>query len=195
VVSRAACADAKRGRAAVNTYWALPPDEALIIEFDAHDGLWMLTNMGVFSNSMDFLYRPVSYTPSRTKVDSDGTVRLILAHDDPGYHNWIDTQGFERGNVTYRHLLEGRPVPLSTRVLRCGRASTGFGSVMSCETAFSISPWALPGAMLPTYDTGRRRPRIRHDPIRQVTSSGRRRCAAAFLNQNAAVRPQHNCQA
>ena len=114
------CADAKRGRAAVNMHWALAPDEALIIEFDAHDGLWMLTNMGVFFNSMDFLYRPVSYTPSRTQVDSDGKVRLILAHDDPGYHNWMDTQGFERGDVTYRHMLEGRPVPLSTRVLRVG---------------------------------------------------------------------------
>ena len=41
-------------------------DEALIVEFDAHDGLWMFTNMGVFFNSMDYLYRPVSYTPSRT---------------------------------------------------------------------------------------------------------------------------------
>ena len=99
-------------------HWALAPDEALIIEFDAHDGLWMLTNMGVFFTSMDFLYRPVSYTPSRTTVDSDGKVRLVLAHDDPGCHNWMDTQGFERGNVTYRHMLEGDPAELRTRVVK-----------------------------------------------------------------------------
>jgi Protein of unknown function (DUF1214) len=110
--------DAKRGRAAVNMHWVLAPDQALIIEFDAHDGLWMLTNMGVFFNSMDFLYRPVSYTPSRTRVDGDGKVRLVLAHDDPGYHNWMDTQGFERGNVTYRHMLEGDPAELRTRVVK-----------------------------------------------------------------------------
>jgi hypothetical protein len=61
----AAGADAKRGRAAANMYWELGRDEALIVEFDAHDGLWMLTNMGVFFNSMDYLYRPVSYTQSR----------------------------------------------------------------------------------------------------------------------------------
>jgi hypothetical protein len=115
---RASDPDEKRGRAAVNMHWVLSPDEALIIEFDAHDGLWMLTNMGVFFNSMDFLYRPVSYTPSRTSVDSDGKVRLVLTHDDPGYHNWIDTQGFERGNVTYRHMLEGAPVELSTRLVK-----------------------------------------------------------------------------
>lgn len=111
-------ADDKRGRAAVNMHWMLAPDEALIIEFEAHEGLWTLTNMGVFFNSMDFLYRPVSYTPSRAKVDDDGKVRLILAHDDPGYHNWMDTQGFERGNITYRHMLEGRPAVLSTRLLK-----------------------------------------------------------------------------
>jgi hypothetical protein len=111
-------ADAKRGRAAVNMHWRLAPDEALVIEFDAHEGLWMLTNMGVFFNSMDFLYRPVSYTPSRTKVDSDGKVRIIMTPDDPGYHNWMDTQGFERGNVTYRHMLEGRPVALSARLVK-----------------------------------------------------------------------------
>jgi hypothetical protein len=98
-------ADRKRGRAAVNMCWQLAADDALIIEFGSHDGFWMMTNMGVFFNSMDYLYRPVSYTPSRTKVDSDGKVRLILCAQDPGYHNWMDTQGFERGNVTYRNLM------------------------------------------------------------------------------------------
>jgi hypothetical protein len=88
-------ADGKRGRTAANMCWELGPDEALIIEFDAHEGLWMITNMGAYFTSMDFLYRPVSYTPSRASVDNDGKVGLILAHQDPGLHNWIDTQGFE----------------------------------------------------------------------------------------------------
>jgi hypothetical protein len=111
-------ADAKRGRAAANMYWELGTDEALVVEFDAHGGLWMLTNMGVFFNSMDYLYRPVSYTPSRTAVDTDGRIRLVMAHRDPGVHNWLDTQGFERGNLTYRHMLEGQPAVLTARVVR-----------------------------------------------------------------------------
>ena len=73
--------------------------------------------MSVFFNSMDYLYRPVSYTPSRTAVDADGRIRLVMAHRDPGVQNWLDTQGFERGNLTYRHMLEGRPAVLSTRVV------------------------------------------------------------------------------
>ena len=111
-------ADGKRGRAAANMYWELQPDEALIVEFDAHDGLWMFTNMGVFFNSMDYLYRPVSYTPSRTKTDRDGRIRLVMAHRDPHVHNWLDTQGFTRGNLTYRHMLEGEPAVLDTRVVK-----------------------------------------------------------------------------
>jgi hypothetical protein len=113
-----AAADRRRGRAVANLCWQLAPDEALIIEFNSHDGLWMMTNMGVFFNSMDYLYRPVSYTPSRAKVDGDGRVRLILCHDDPGYHNWLDTQGFERGNVTYRNLLSEAQTVLRTEVVK-----------------------------------------------------------------------------
>lgn len=111
-------ADTKRGRLAANMCWKLAADEALIVEFDNHDGFWMLTNMGAFLTSMDYLYRPVSYTPSRTKVDSDGKLRLILAHDDPGYHNWLDTQGFEMGNLTYRNLLSQTPTVLRTRLVK-----------------------------------------------------------------------------
>ncbi|WP_055399542.1 MULTISPECIES: DUF1214 domain-containing protein [unclassified Mycobacterium] len=111
-------ADNKRGRAAANMYWELADDEALIVEFDDHAGLWMLTNMGVFFNSMDYLYRPVSYTPSRTNTDADGRVRLVMAHRDPGVHNWLDTQGFRCGNLTYRHMLEGEPAVLNTRVVK-----------------------------------------------------------------------------
>jgi hypothetical protein len=107
--------DARRGRLAAHMVWALQPHEALIVELDAHAGFWMVSLGGVFMNSFDYLYRPVSYTPARTPVDADGKVRLVLAHEDPGYHNWLDTQGFERGNLTYRNLLSQTPTTLHTQ--------------------------------------------------------------------------------
>jgi hypothetical protein len=110
--------DRKRGRAVVNMTWKLAPDEALILEFNSHDGFWMVTNMGSFMSSMDFLYRPVSYTPSRTKVDGDGKVRLVLAHDDPGVHNWLDTQGFAMGNVTYRNMMSDAVTTFRTELVK-----------------------------------------------------------------------------
>ena len=110
--------DRKRGRAAANMVWRIAEDEALILTFSAQESFWMLSNMGVFFNSMDYLYRPVSYTPARTKVDGDGKIRLILAHDDPLYHNWMDTQGFERGNLTYRNLLGGGAIDFDTTLVK-----------------------------------------------------------------------------
>ncbi len=111
-------ADRKRGRAVAHMCWSLAADEALIVVFDAHDGFWNVTNMGVFFNSMDFRSRPVSYTPSRTAVDDDGKVRLVLAHSDPGVHNWLDTQGFLQGNLTYRNLLGEQATRFSTQLVR-----------------------------------------------------------------------------
>jgi hypothetical protein len=111
-------ADKKRGRTIVNMYWEIASDEALIVEFTNHEAFWALTNMGTFMNSMDYLYRNVSYSPARSKVDSDGKVRFVLAHDDPGYHNWIDTQGFVRGNLTYRNLLSTAETPITTKLVK-----------------------------------------------------------------------------
>ncbi len=111
-------ADAKRGRMAAHMIWRLAPEEALIVEMDQHDGFWIFGMEGAFMGSMDFLYRPVSYTPARTRVDSDGVVRLVLAHDDPGVHNWLDTQGFSDGNLTYRNLLSQQPAEFRTRLVK-----------------------------------------------------------------------------
>jgi hypothetical protein len=96
--------DRHRGRLLVTMHWKLAPDEALVIAFDSVDSFWMVTNMGAFWNSMDYVYRPVSYTPSRTAADSDGRVRLVMTHEDPGFHNWIDTQRFDEGYLSFRHI-------------------------------------------------------------------------------------------
>jgi hypothetical protein len=110
--------DAKRGRMAAHMIWRLAPDEALIVEMDMHDGFWIFGMNGVFVGSMDFLYRPTSYTPARTKVDSDNVMRLVLAHDDPGVHNWVDTQGYPEGNLTYRNLMSQNPATFRTKLVK-----------------------------------------------------------------------------
>lgn len=109
--------DQKRGRAVANLCWQLAEDEALIIEFAPPDSFWMVSAMGAFFNSLDYLYRPVSYTPARTAVDGDGKVRIVVCQHDPGYHNWLDTQGFERGNICYRNLLSTATAEFATQVV------------------------------------------------------------------------------
>jgi hypothetical protein len=110
--------DKLRGRAPHNMAWALQPDEALIIEFADTAGFWMFTNMGEFWNSMDYLYRPVSYTPSRSTIDPDGKARFVMCGEDPGYHNWIDSQGFTRGQLLYRRFGGGGVPELKTTLVK-----------------------------------------------------------------------------
>jgi hypothetical protein len=110
-------ADEKRGRTAAHMIWALAPDQALIVELIDPDGFWLLNLGGVFGASYDFLYRPVSYTPSRSTVDQDGSVRFVLAPTDPGVHNWLDTQGFPAGNLTYRNLTSRRTPEFRTQLI------------------------------------------------------------------------------
>jgi hypothetical protein len=110
--------DRIRNRSIINMTWKLAPDEALVMEFDDPKVFWAVTNMGVFMNSMDYLTRPVTSTPSKAKVDQDGKIRLILAHEDPGYHNWIDTQRFDMGNLTSRVFHSDLFIQYRTRLVK-----------------------------------------------------------------------------
>jgi Protein of unknown function (DUF1214) len=115
--------DRRRGRMITMMRWAFSADEALILEFDAYDGFWMITSEGIFGNSMDYLYRPVSYTPSRTAVDSDGRIRLVLAKDDPGFSNWIDNQGYASGVLTFRNVHSRHTPELCTKVVKAAEVA------------------------------------------------------------------------
>ncbi len=110
--------DAKRGRMAAHMIWQLQPDEALIVEMDMHDGFWIFNMGGVFVGSSDFLTRPVSYTPARTRIGADKVARFVIAHQDPRVANWLDTQGFSDGNLTYRNLLSQNPAQFRTRLVK-----------------------------------------------------------------------------
>jgi hypothetical protein len=115
--------DRRRGRLITMMRWALGPDDALILEFDAYDGFWMITSEGLFGNSMDFLYRHVSYTPSRTALDSDGRIRFVLTRDDPGFSNWIDNQGYTSGVLTFRNVQSRHAPELRTRVVKAAEVA------------------------------------------------------------------------
>ena len=144
--------DQRRGRAIMTMRWRLEPDEALIVEFDHDETFWMLTNMGAFWNSMDYVYRPVSYTPSRTSVDGDGRVRLVMTHGDPGYANWIDTQSFAEGYLTYRNIDRRTAPPIATQVI----AAADLAAHLPAESR-RVSPDERAANLRARFDAIRRR--------------------------------------
>ena len=71
-------------------------------------------------DSGDFANRQTSLNMVQTAVDDDARVRIVVADDDPGVPNWIDTEHQPEGMLTYRSIgtrsrptLEARVVPLA----------------------------------------------------------------------------------
>jgi hypothetical protein len=61
-----------------------------------------------FQQTFVYTSRSVSLNRSQTTLEEDGSFRMILAHEDPGLPNWLDTEGNLFGMVFWRFfLMEG----------------------------------------------------------------------------------------
>ena len=100
-------------------YWRLRADEALVIEVKppACD-YWNFQLNNHWMESLDYRYYTISLNCSSAKLLSDGSVRLVVAHRDPGVDNWIDTAGHDAGTMCWRWMrAAAHPEPL-TRVVK-----------------------------------------------------------------------------
>jgi hypothetical protein len=100
--------------------YVLAPDEALAIT-----GRWpqcRFANVSVWTRYLqtyDYAHRTVSRNRANTTLESDGTFRIVIAHDDPGVPNWIDTEGRGFGMVFWRFFLpEGEIVTPQATVVK-----------------------------------------------------------------------------
>ena len=99
--------------------WELDPGQALLIEFDEPQATyWSIqTYMLGWLQPLDFTHRVTSLNDVQAQVDHDGIVRVVVAHDDPGVQNWLDTSGLPDGLVSYRWVRSvTEPTPMATVV-------------------------------------------------------------------------------
>jgi len=93
-----------------NAKYDLPPDMAIIIEREESDvraGNIQLGNRWL--ESLDYSSRLVSHNLFRSHQDSDGVFRYVIAHEDPGVPNWLDTRDHEQGAVFMRWNVPADP--------------------------------------------------------------------------------------
>jgi hypothetical protein len=119
---------AEGGFGAVDNAYSMAPylvmsDQALVIE-----GRWpkaRFANVVLWNRFMqtyDYAHRRVSLNRKQTKLERDGTFRIVIAHSDPGVPNWIDAEGRISGMVFWRFQLPegdvkapvGKVVPLAS---------------------------------------------------------------------------------
>lgn len=86
--------------------YLLGPDDALVIT-----GRWPECRMANvclwtrFQQTYDYMNRQVSLNRAQTQLEDDGSFRMVIAHQDPGCANWIDTEGRALGIVFWRFFL------------------------------------------------------------------------------------------
>ncbi|MFT5443347.1 MAG: hypothetical protein ACI8W3_002396 [Myxococcota bacterium] len=86
--------------------YLLAPDQALVLtgrfpecKF-ANVCLW-----NRYIQSYDYNNRNISLNRKQTRLEADGSYRIVIAHEDPGVPNWIDTEGRPFGMVYWRFLM------------------------------------------------------------------------------------------
>jgi hypothetical protein len=42
-------------------------------------------------------------TTDQARLSDDGAYHFIVSTRDPGFHNWLDTEGFKRGVIMLRY--------------------------------------------------------------------------------------------
>jgi len=81
--------------------YVLGPDEALVIRSSwpkcrfANVVLW-----NRFLQTYDYVNRPVWRNRANTTLEPDGTWRMVIAHEDPGNGNWLDTEAGRSASCT-----------------------------------------------------------------------------------------------
>jgi hypothetical protein len=93
-----------------HSHWKLSPNESLVIEVKPPDcDSWNFQLNNYWMESLDYRYFTICVNKSSAHYESDGSVRVIVAHTDPGKPNWINTCGHTEGTMLWRwyRLAEG----------------------------------------------------------------------------------------
>src|ERR1700733_12267503 len=99
--------------------WAPAPRGALLVEGAPPQGLYWSYSLGnPWWETIDYGAHQSSLNGHQAAVDDDGVLRTVIAHEDPGVANWLDTAGHSAGPIILRCArTETAPVP-TTRLIK-----------------------------------------------------------------------------
>lgn len=105
-----------------HSYWKLEPGEMLLIEVQppACDA-WNFQLNNYWMESLDYQYYNISINKHSAVFEEDGSVRVIVSHEDPGLPNWIETAHHREGTMCwrwYRIHPDSQAVQPSCRIIK-----------------------------------------------------------------------------
>ena len=102
-----------------HSYWELAADEALVVEVMPPEcDYWNFQLANHWLESLDYRYFPVHLNTHTAVPGTDGSIRVVVAHEDPGVDNWLNTCGHQQGTMCWRWIRAvDHPQP-QTRVIK-----------------------------------------------------------------------------
>ena len=86
-----------------HSHWAIAEDEALLIEVTPPEcEYWNFQLNNYWMESLDYRYHRIHTNKHLAHYEDDNFVRLVVAHEDPGLPNWLDTAGHSSGTMCFR---------------------------------------------------------------------------------------------
>jgi len=101
-------------------WFDLAPDEALVVDVlpPACD-YWMVVVHNRWLESLDYRHHRITLNDRNAVLEADGSLRVVLAHADPGHPNWLETAGHGHGTLGLRWVGSGiRDVVPTAQVVR-----------------------------------------------------------------------------
>ncbi|CAB4688966.1 MAG: hypothetical protein F2667_01530 [Actinobacteria bacterium] len=103
---------AMRNQVYVAGRFDLAPDEAFVVDVSDGGAEYFTVPLGnIWGTTLDIYHRTGSLNKAQSRANDDGTYTFVISAQDPGVHNWIDTDGLPEGILTLRmaEFPEGGP--------------------------------------------------------------------------------------
>ena len=86
-----------------HSYWEVAPDEALVIEaMPPQCDHWNFQLNNYWMESLDYRHYNIHVNKHTARYRPDGSVVVVVAHEDRGFDNWINTVGHSCGTMCWR---------------------------------------------------------------------------------------------
>jgi hypothetical protein len=100
-------------------YWKLAADEALVVEVKPPPcDYWNFQLNNYWMESLDYRYHRIAINKHDAVYAADGTVRIVVAHRDPGVENWLETTRHMHGTMCFRWVRADHHPQPRTRVVK-----------------------------------------------------------------------------
>ncbi len=100
--------------------WELADDEVLVIRANTIPDCqtWNFVLQNWWMESLDYRHHQIHFNKHTATYEDDGSVKIIVAHRDPGHPNWVETAGHNMGTLCWRWIGAKEHPPIDAKVVK-----------------------------------------------------------------------------